>query len=163
MPLKQHFRTAITDTWTDAAKGDPVGSVRWEWDADNNLMRCYKCVKYDNGDDSVAAVVGKLAMYVDDTGFAASTVTMDKTNGTTIAAGIFLSIIPDAGYGWIQTKGRCVGVSGLLNAACNDNLTISAVDNTTDGEIGVPDADTEQVCGFVIDESAYEIYCDFPF
>jgi hypothetical protein len=135
MPFKQVFETALTDTWsaTDAAGiGDKPGDLRWERDA--NGMKCYKCVIFDNGTDSVAAVVGKAAYYIDDTGYAAHTVTMDFSSaaGAELGAGIFLSIPADTERCWIQIKGSAIGVSGLLNAGANDDLAITAADAAAD-------------------------------
>lgn len=161
MSLKTVFVTEITDTWSVASDGDPVGSIRWEW-SDTYGWCCYKCVLYDNG-AAVDSVVGMASCYVDDTGPAAHTVSMDKTSGALLGAGIHMSIIADGSWGWIQIKGRAVGVSGLLHANANDTLAITPVDSTVDGELTVVNADSEHVCGVVIDESAFEIICDFPY
>lgn len=161
MALKQVFVTALTDTWTTASDGDPVGSVRWELD-DTYGWCCYKCVLYDNG-DAVAAIVGMAAYYVTDTGPAAHTVSMDRDSGTTIGAGIFMSIIPDAGWGWVQIKGRAIGVAALLNGDTADGGAITPVGAAVDGELDVPAADSSHICGWVIDETDYEIFCNFPY
>lgn len=162
MPQKAVFQTSLTDTWAtptggDRKKGDQPGDIRWE----NN--KCYKCVIFDNGTGSVAAVVGKACYYVAATGHNEHTVTMDVTDSGGLGAGIFLSIPADAERCWIQIKGPATGVSGLLNAAANDGLAITAVDAAADGELTVCNADSEPIVGSVVDESLFIINCDFPF
>ena len=57
MPIKQVFRTALTDTWTTESDGDKAGDIRWQ------EGKCYKCVKFNNGSGDIASVVGLAAYY----------------------------------------------------------------------------------------------------
>lgn len=71
----------------------------------------YRYVKFDNGSGNVASVA-KYICY----SFSASspyTVTMDITDAvgdTNGVMGVFMAVIADGGYGWIQTRGLCTGV-----------------------------------------------------
>jgi propanediol dehydratase large subunit len=166
MPAKVMFETALTDTWTATAGadiGDKPGDIRWERTSAG--MKCYKCVIFDNGTDNIAAVAGKAAYYLDATGYATHTVTMDFSSaaGAELGAGIFQSVPADGSRCWVQIKGIAVGVSGLLNAAADDDLRITAADAAADGELTVVNLDTETPVGTVLDEAAFTIVCDFPF
>lgn len=164
MPLQVMFVTALTDTWTTASDGDPLGSLRW------NDNKCYKCILFNNGAGDVASIVGMAAYYYaigqnpqNATGYDANTVTMDRTDGYGTAAGIFMAIIADGDRGWVQIKGLATGVAALLNAAANDGLAITETGAGVDGELDVSALVTDVVVGYVIDESVFTIICDFPF
>lgn len=163
MPIKQVFRTALTDTWTTESDGDKAGDIRWQ------EGKAYKAVKFNNGSGNVASIAGLAAYYYAvagdplATGYDVSTVTMDRTDGYGTAAGIFQSIIADGDHGWLQIKGFALGNSALLNAGANDGLAITETGAGVDGELDVAALVTDVIVGFVIDESAFTIICDFPF
>jgi len=170
MPTKVMFETALTDTWTSTEGdliGDKPGDIRWE--ADSVGMKCYKCVIFNNGAGSVAAVVGFAAYYFGvsgdpaATGYDVHTVTMDRTDGYGTAAGIFLAIPADGDRCWVQIKGHATLIATALNVGANDGLAITETGAGIDGELDVSALVTDVVVGYVIDESAFTIICDFPF
>lgn len=123
MPLKAMFETALTDTWTVAADGDPVGSLRVQ---SNNF---FKCVLSSGALDWVALdVVG----YVADTGCATSSVTGAVAEGD-IGAGIAQSAVTVAGtFCWIQLTGVVTLNTTLATLTVNgDALTWTGTDNLT--------------------------------
>ena len=86
MPLKAMFVTALTDTWTVAADGDPVGSLRVQG---NNF---FKCVISSGALDWAAQdVVG----YIADTGPATSTVTGTVSETDDVPAGCAMSAVTE--------------------------------------------------------------------
>ncbi len=76
--------------------------------------REYMYVKFDNG-DAVAAVAG--APCVSAQSEDAAVITSDTSESGLHAMGIFLSILTDGYYGWIQTLGRAV------DAPCTDGAS----------------------------------------
>jgi len=170
--LKTVFETAITDTWTATqglTKGDKPGDIRWVQSSDSTGPKCYKCVILNNGSDNIAPIIGLAAYYYGvagdplATGYDASTVTMDRTDFYGQAAGIWISIPADASRCWIQIKGLATGISTLLNGNVTDGGTLTGVGAAIDGELDLPTNIDDPLVGFVIDETAFTIICDFPF
>ena len=166
MPQKAVFETTIDQTWATGSNagqadqvGDKPGDIRWQ------NGKCYKCVIFDNGGDSIAAVIGKAAYYINSTGYPAHTVTMDfsSADAVELAAGIFQSIPADTNRCWLQIKGPATLVSGALNSNANDGLPLTGANAAADGELNDAAAITEPICGAVIVESTFLIMCDFPF
>lgn len=111
---KSSFITAITETSATDLEG--VGTVRFEGG------KVYMWVKFDNGTGNVAAVANYAAEWYGETGWSTRTVTRDSTDGGYVMAGVFMSVIADGEYGWIQmrgpvTMGTTLETTALRNAA----------------------------------------------
>ncbi len=167
MSFKQVFVTAISDTWTLAADGDPIGDLRWQGG------KCYKCVKFNNGSGDVASIAGYCASYYAVAGSAAATtgyrnnlVTMDRTdthggNGG-IGAGIFQGVVADGDFCWVQIKGLATLISTAFPSGADGDV-MTAKDGAGDGFIVATNADTESIAGLADDASLFQLICDFPF
>lgn len=85
----------------------PLGAVRIE----ENSTAGYGCatfryVKFDNGSGNVAAAAGAMSYVRSTTAAYNWDVTSDvSTSDSGLAKGAFCSVLTDAYYGWIQTKG----------------------------------------------------------
>lgn len=163
MAFKAVFMTAVTDTWTNAKDGDPLGDLRWE------NGKAYKCVKFNNGVGNVAAIAGHCAYYYAVSGAAAATtgylsniVTMDVTDSHNIGAGVFLSVPADGDFCWVQIRGRATLLAAALPAGADGNA-LTANGAAADGALAVVNADSEVVCAYADDASLFEIVCAFPF
>jgi hypothetical protein len=162
MPLKQNFMTALTDTWTTATDGDAAGSIRWEWDLTNGVMNAYKCVLYDEGTATLDVAVGDVVGYVDDTGYAAHTVTADVSDTGNVGAGVCMAAVTvTSTYMWIKIKGPATLNTTLTSAATNGSaLTLTGANDKTLEIVG---AFTEFVVATTVDDANDEILCDFPY
>lgn len=139
------FTDAVTDTRTStqgAQSGYSLGLYREE------DGRGYRYVQFDNGAGNVAAVVGNLC-YQSTTGADLYKVTMDVSDSDRNAVmGVFVSIIPDLGYGWIQTKGYFATVKTNADddiAAWDAIIASAAGDGTCDSTA----QDTAPICKVV--------------
>ena len=121
--------------------------------------KIYKYMLYDAGTAAAAGVAGEVAYYVADTGFAAHTVTSDLTDSSENGAGVLQVAMADATYGWFQIKGQAILSIALAAGGDGDPLTPTGA---TDGTLDLTTAVTDHICGFAIDATAKEIYCDFP-
>lgn len=151
----------ITSVNTDAQYA--VGQI-YRNDA---IGKTYKYVKYDKL-DSLDLVAGDCVSYVDDTGYAASTVTADSSaaTGKNIGAGVSAgTVTADNQYFWIQIKGAAtlnVNVGGSLSDG--DPLTAEAApDKSLTLALEVDSGgDYVFVCAVSVDDTADEIICMFP-
>jgi hypothetical protein len=161
MSLQTLFKTKLTDTWTDAKDGEPVGTIRWELDSDDNQC-CYKCVLYDDGTGNLDLAVGDVVGYVSDTGYGAHTVCADADGGRgTIGAGVSMAAVTvDATYFWVQIKGPATIAEALTGGSDNNALTCAGAGDKT---LDVSNAVTDAVVAFAVDADQKEIICDFPF
>ena len=153
MALKTVFRTQLTQTWTAAADGDPLGDIRWE----NN--KAYKCVLYSI-DDSLTVAAGDVVFYFAVTGYIANTVTADLSASNNQGAGIILSTITvDDTYMWIQLTGLATlntpfdgtvepGDGLTAKAALDKTLTISALVDDFIVASALVDANDTIICAF---------------
>lgn len=103
----------------------------------------YMYVKFDNGVGNVAAAAGNLA-YVHtlagwdpETGLAQVTSDQSDSLGggaatTSIVAGVFVNVITDLRFGFIQVGGKRTGVNVAATIIAGDSLVSSA----TDGQAG---------------------------
>lgn len=160
MAIRQVFQTTLTETWTTAADGDAVGSIRWEYDS-NGCLCCYKCVLYDDGAANLDSAAGDVLCYIEDTGYAAHTATPDRTNGENLGAGVLMAAVTvDQTYCWVQIKGPAT-----LNTALTAGADGNALTGTGSGDktLDVSGAVTDSVCAYCVDATAKEIICDFPF
>lgn len=133
-----------------------------------NQNKWYKFVKYDEGTAALDIAAGDVVTYVDDSGYAANTVTADASDATgkNIGAGVAQAAVTvDGSYFWVQIKGRAVlntaiGGSGsdgdplTAEAAADKALTLAAEADTG--------ADYVSVVAIAVDYDAKEIICDFP-
>jgi len=159
MSTKVVFKTALTDTWTDATKGDPIGSIRWQEDSNHNMC-CYKCVRYYEGNAAVDGVLGEVAYYYTLDGYKNSYVTSDLSDSVEVGAGVLMSSPSDAEYCWVQIKGPATLTIALTAGTDGDPLTPTG---STDGTLDVSGAVTDNICAIAGDISDKEIICDFPF
>lgn len=154
MPLKAVFMTALTDTWTDAAKGDPVGSLRFD------QGNWYKCVKYV--DATVFCTLGGVLSYLQTTGPAASTVTADDTDNHGIAAGVAMATITVTNtFMWIQLSGVYT-LTTALQGGTTAGFALSTEAATNDESAIVRGDYTEVYAGATIVDADNIILCRFP-
>jgi hypothetical protein len=110
MPMKQVFVTALTDVWTTASDGDPLGVLRWEVDATYGT-RLFKCVKLLNVTAAVVVADGDALNYVADTGPALHQVCSDVDDAGTqrLCAGVALAAMAGtlltSYFCWVQVTG----------------------------------------------------------
>ncbi len=131
------------------------------------IGKTYKYVKYSKL-DSLNLVAGDCVSYVDDSGYAASTVTADSSaaSGKNIGAGVCQgTVTADLQYFWVQIKGAAtlnVNVGGSLSDG--DPLTAEAAPDKSltlalEADTG---ADYVTVVAISVDDTADEIICMFP-
>ena len=167
MAFKEVYRTALDETWSDAADGDPIGDLRWEGN------KCYKCVQFNNGAGDIASIAGYAASYYAvsgsssaTTGYLSNIVTMDRTDthggAGGIGAGIFQAVMADGDFGWVQIKGQALLISTAFPSG-SDGDAMTMVDGAGDGFIVTANADSEPIIGFADDASLFQLICDFPF
>lgn len=129
------FDDLVTDVNTKQLY--PLGTRREE---DGNI---YRYVRFDNGAGNVAAAAGAVC-YRGITSVTTSghfwRVTSDVSDvDAAFAAGIFVSVIADAGYGWIQTKGYYATVkkqTGSGNGWVKGDVLLALPSSTADGKAG---------------------------
>lgn len=96
------YTDAVTDTYTSTQGAKwTLGSYREE------NGKGYRFVKYNAGTAALAAVAGYIC-YTYSTPSEPFSVTRDLSDAagdTNGVMGVLLSVIPDAGFGWIQTRG----------------------------------------------------------
>lgn len=122
--------TGSTQLYPLGAKRDEEGKV-------------YRYVK--RNDATVAPIAGNLAYHVD----GAWAVCMDVSDvDRNLVAGVFLSVIADGEYGWIQTGGlySTVKTNGDDDIALGDAVIASAAG---DGTADSTDQDTAPICKVV--------------
>ncbi len=123
----------------------------------------YKYLKFDNGAGNVASVAGNAAYYYGASGAADadtySEVTMDLTDAVA-PAGVFVAVIADGGYGWIQTGGYCTMATAFTAGA--DGNAMTHVGAGADGTLDVSAAVTDPIAAIAIDHSAQLVYLVCP-
>lgn len=131
--------------------------------------KVYKFVKYDDGSGNLDMVAGDAVFYVDDSGYAAHTVMCDSgdASGAEIGAGICQGTVTvDGSYFWIQIKGHAI-LSTNLGGSGGDGQPFTmtgAADKAVNAVFEVDSTGAyKHVCGVIIDETADEVICDFPF
>lgn len=88
--------------------------------------KVYRFVKFDNGTGNVAAAANNVAYWTATTG----TVTSDESDSS-VPAGIFLSAMTDAYYGWIQIWGPAT----VNNEGTDIALGAAIIASATDGKV----------------------------
>jgi len=134
------YSDAVTDTYTSTQGAKwTVGSYREE------NGKGYRFCKFNNGTGNVAAVAGQTAYSVAgaDSGSATDPyeVTMDVSDtDMNLVKGVLLAVIPDLGFGWLQTKGNhpTVKTNGDDDIAKGDAI----IGSTTDGVVNSTAQDT---------------------
>lgn len=141
-----------------------VGSIEWMPSG-----KCYKYVKYNDGTANLDLAAGDVVYYVDDTGYAASTVSADVSDasGQEIGAGVVqATVTDDASYFWVQIKGIAT-VTEALGGSAGDGDPLTCVGAADKALTKAAEADSigvyKPVVAFALDASAKEIYCDFPY
>lgn len=158
MPVKQVFVTALTDVWTDAAKGDPIGSLRCERDS-NGVFVWYKCVQYN--DATFSCVAGTFVGYNSGTGYTLHSVSADVSDTDNIGAGVALATVADASYCWIQISGHAT-LTTTLTAGVTDGFALTLV-GANNGTLDVCSAVTDHHCAVCYDDANDEVilHCIF--
>lgn len=130
-----------------------LGTVHRDYDG-----KQYKYVQFNDGVGAVASVAGNMAYYYGTAG-ATTVVTMDLSDSANIGAGVFQAVIPDLGYGWIQTKGPATLTTALTAGA--DGNALTAV-GATDGTLDVSALVTDFICAVAVDASAKIVFLMCP-
>ena len=151
------FQNRLTDTSLKDVVG--VGTLRWEGN------KCYKWVKYDEG-DSLDIVVGDVLAYKA-TSYNDNVVTADLSEGDTIPtpAGIALSTVTvDLTYMWIQIKGFATLSLDVLGSSPGNGEALGAgLTGGTDKAAIVDPADNQVRFGANVDDSSKTCVLDCPF
>lgn len=117
----------------------PLGTLRVEGD------RSYRYVKFNNGAGNVAAAAGAvcyrgIASITNSSTLQQWTVTSDVSDvDSGFAAGLFQSVIADAGFGWILTKGMYATVrkqTGSGHGWTKGDCILALHSSTSDGKAG---------------------------
>ncbi len=125
--------------------------------------KVYKYVKYDEGTAEL-----DLGLFVDDSGYGASTVSADASDasGQEIGAGVAqAAVTDDASYFWVQIKGPATTAVALGGSAADgDPLTATgAADKALTRAIEADSTGVyKPVVAIAVDADAKEIICDFP-
>lgn len=131
------FGDLVTDVGT--VQKYPLGARREE---DGKV---YRYVSFDNGSGNVAAAAGSvcyrgIASVTNVDGDQLWKVTSDVSDvDSGFAAGLFISVIADAGFGWILTKGIYATVkkqTGAGNAWLKGDFVVALPSSTSDGKAG---------------------------
>lgn len=143
VPAQWHDLVTAVRTSTEGALYE-LGQYREE----NGLG--YRYVKYDNGTGNLASVAGKLAYSVDSDD--EWEITMDVSDSDrNLVKGVFAAVIADAGFGWIQTKGKCtVTTNGDDDIAKGDAVIASAAGDGTADSTAQDTAPTNRVVGWAL-------------
>lgn len=152
--LKRIWATRLTDVSTTDKEG--VGSRRIEGHKE------YRYVQYDQGAGAIAAVAGNMTYYDGDTSIidpGTCRVTSDLSDTQGIGAGMLLTVIPNLGFGWIQTKG--IATLNLALTAGADGNALTAV-GSTDGALDVSALVTDFICAVAVDASAKIVLLTCP-
>ena len=148
----------LTRTKTNAEGPEfALGTVHRDYDG-----KQYKYVQFNNGAGNVASVAGNFCYYYAVSGASAgqtTIVTMDITDSGGVGAGVFQAVIPDLGYGWIQTRGPATLTTALTAGA--DGNALTAV-GATDGTVDVSGLVTDFICAVAIDASAKIVMLTCP-
>ena len=158
--IKTIFDTALTDTWTATqgeVKGDKPGDIRWVQDSTVGA-KCYKLFISSGATDFIA---GDVVGYIDDTGYAAHTVTVTASTSK-IGAGVAMAAVTlTAIRFWAQIRGPATLNTPLKSTTNNgDGLTwVSTDDKTLELAAAVDDC----IVAYTVDDANNEIICNFPF
>ena len=102
------FGEAVTDTG-NTTQQYPLGTIRMEETSDAVGIETYRYVYFTNGAGNVAAAAGALC-YRGVTQADPWDVTSDVSDvDSAFAVGVFQSVLVDATYGWVKTKGSKEG------------------------------------------------------
>jgi hypothetical protein len=119
--IKKVFVTGI-ETVSDTDL-EEVGTLRWRGN------KVYKWVRYSTGTSDVAAVAGNATYYIPATGYTASLVTSDVSDGIVssgiesgICAGVLVAAPTDDQYCWIQIKGGVTLAQAIVDAAADGEM-----------------------------------------
>ncbi len=157
--LKQVFATGLTETSLTDVEG--IGTIRFE------DGKWYKWVKYDDGSGDLDIVAGDVLVYIAVTGYAASLVTADLTDGDglTVPAGVAVATVTvDATFMWIQIKGFVTFSLDVLGTTPvdGDSLTSGLTAGTDKAAINDPPLNRMRL-GVSLDDSAKTAILECPF
>ena len=151
------FQNRLTDTSLKDVVG--VGTLRWEGN------KCYKWVKYDEG-DSLDIVVGDVLAYKA-TSYNDNVVTADLSEADTLPtpAGIALSTVTvDLTYMWIQIKGFATLSLDVLGTTPGNGEALGAGLNGGTNKAAIVDpADNQVRFGANVNDGSKTCVLDCPF
>lgn len=157
--LRKVFATGLTETSLTDIEG--VGTVRFE------NKRWYKWVKYDDGAEDLDIVAGDVLVYVAESGYAASVVTADFSDGDVLPIGAGLAVgtvTITATYMWMQFKGLATLALDATGSAPADGDAICAATNGGTNKVVIVDPpDNRSRMGVSIDDTAKTVILDCPF
>lgn len=160
------FITGIRPTQVDTTAQFTPGAIGAVFDG---VFKVYKYVKYAEGTGTLDLAAGDVVYYVDDTGYAAATVTADVSDATgqEIGAGVAQAAVTVNGsYFWAQIKGPAT-LSTALGGTAGDGDPLTAVGAADKALTKAAEADStgvyKPVVAIAVDASAKEIICEFPF
>lgn len=149
--------TAAELTGAEAGKAPRIGDVYEAFDG-----KRYKFVKYNTAAGAVAAVANNFAYYYAAGGVSAgqqTEVTSDLSDSAGVGAGVLQAVIPNGGFGWIQTWGPATLTTALTAGADGNAMTPVG---STDGTIDVSAAVTDHICAIAVDASAKIVFVTCP-
>ena len=152
------FQNQLTDTSLSDVVG--VGTLRWEGN------KCYKWVKYDEG-DSIDIVIGDVLTYKA-LQYPNNIVTADISEADTIPtpAGVALGTVTvDLTYMWIQIKGFMTLSLDPTGSSPGDGEALGAGASTSGtNKVAIIDpADNQMRLGASVDDSSKTCILDCPF
>lgn len=157
--LKQVYVTGLTETSLTDLEG--VGTIRFE------NKRWYKWVKYDEGAAALDIVAGDVLVYDAVSGYGASRVTADVSDGDVIpiGAGVAVGTVTvTATYMWMQIKGLATLALDVGGSSPDDGERITASLNGGTNKIAINNPDLTQLgMGASLDDTAKTVLLDCPF
>ena len=157
--LKKVFTTGLTESSLTDIEG--IGTIRFE------NGRWYKWVKYNDGTDNLDIVVGDVLVYVAESGYAASVVTADFSDGDTLPIGAGLAVMTvtaDLTFMWMQIKGLATLALDATGSTPGDGDAICAATNGGTNKVVIVDPPDNRIrMGVSVDDSAKTVLLDCPF
>jgi len=160
MALKAVYHTNLTDTWTNAADGDPKGGIRME----NGIW--YKCVEVDEGAGALTHDAGDVVGYVS-SGYDTHMCTGDVSDTDAVGAGVLLADLDDLAaatnvFCWIQLTGHMTLNTSFFSATTAGQTLFFGI-ATGDLTLDVVSAATQFAVATSFDDANDEIIGHFPF
>lgn len=101
--LTSKLESPIAQALTSTGVTSPIHPLGYQVMSQDG--RKYQYIKFDNG-NSIAAVAGAPCTVAQSSD--PNVITSDMSYGSSVATGMFMSILANGYYGWIQTEGRAV-------------------------------------------------------
>lgn len=135
-----------------------LGSVHFD-----ETAKAYKYCLYNEGTGALDLAVGDAVCYVPDTGYAASEVTADASDGgtTPILAGLSMAVVTtDATYFWVQVKGFATAAQAITGSPIDNSPLMMSGSTDKALTVAVTSTTNCRPAGHAIDASAQEIVLD---